>query len=61
MAKEKKTNIAEKVDSELWERVKGLSAFLKIDKGFIIESALKVYFKALDKFQNEIEKEKGEL
>ena len=52
------------VESEIWDKTKGYSEYMKMDKGDIVSTGLKMYFKALDEFEKKMdevaEKEKGD-
>ena len=60
MPKIKKTNISLTVESEIWNKTKGYSEYIGLDKGDIVGTALKLYFKSLDEFEKKIEKERGD-
>lgn len=54
MPKKKKTSICLMVDSEIWNKTKNYSGYIGIEKGDIVGSALKLYFKTLDKIETDL-------
>lgn len=63
MPKIKKTSVSLMIESDVWNKTKGYSDFIGIDKGDIVSTGLKMYFKALIAFEKKMDevadKEKG--
>lgn len=64
MQKKKKTSVSLMVESEIWNKTKGYSDYMGVEKGEIVATALRMYFKYLDDFEKkmgaEVGKDKGD-